>query len=148
MLRYPRYIPAVGFALLTLAFVGLWLRSYTWDDILLGTVGSNLGLQVESWDGVLTLMTYRKPDWAGWKLTGGLSDVEGWSVWQEPYLGFDYEGGGSGFVLAIPFWFIVPLLLALATFLAYKPITRFTVRGLLITTTLLAAVLGLAVFAV
>jgi hypothetical protein len=32
--------------------------------------------------------------------------------------------------------------------LAFKPVRRFTVRGLLITTTLLAAVLGLAVYAV
>jgi hypothetical protein len=35
-----------------------------------------------------------------------------------------------------------------AALLAFKPITRLTVRGLLITTTLVSAVRGLAVFAV
>jgi hypothetical protein len=46
----------------------------------------------------------------------------------------------------LPYWFLALSSLALAALLAFKPVTRFTVRGLLITTTLVAAVLGAAVY--
>jgi hypothetical protein len=70
MMRYAQYAAAVLFALLAIALVALWVRSYTWDDMLLGSVG-RAGISVESCDGVVTLMTYRNPNWTGWKLTGG-----------------------------------------------------------------------------
>ena len=62
--------------------------------------------------------------------------------------GFNPSTRHSSSDLLAPHWFLVASSLAIAILLAFKPITRFTVRGLLITTTLLAAFLGLAVYAV
>jgi hypothetical protein len=60
-------------------------------------------------------------------------------------LGFRWESSSETFNLIVPYWFPVFALVALAA-MSWLP-GRFSLRTLLIATTLVAAVLGLVVYA-
>jgi hypothetical protein len=147
MLRRLRYAPAVVFALLALAFVSLWVRSYTYMDGVGGPLGERF-YGVATARGLLRLYLSHaslESNWGGWHWEAhhaiSLADDTRW--------GFGYVSSVNGKVKSLycPLLFLAASSLALAVLLAFKPITRFTVRGLLIATTLLAAVLGAVVYA-
>jgi hypothetical protein len=151
MLRHLRFVPAVAFALLAVAFVGLWVRSYQACDCIRYIPSRDSAAITTSYKGMVWLMAFEAVP-----LTGEL----GWSLSSDPATD-DLAGvsatGGLGFSthrsrrvgrVSIPYWFLTLLSLGLAALFAFKPITRFTVRGLLLTTTLLAAVLGAVVYAI
>jgi hypothetical protein len=151
MVRYARYAPAVAFALLAIAFVGLWARSYRRVDILIGPLGETRGFAMGSVNGVIApgVSSIRRPE--EWSMRSYPSRPRTVSRWQRGVLfglGFSFANDSTGLHFQLPYWFLALSSLALAALLAFKPITRFTVRGLLITTTLLAAILGLAAYAV
>ena len=52
----------------------------------------------------------------------------------------------TGFVITIPTWSLIAMSAALAALFVFKGTWRFTIRTLLIATTLVAAALGLGVF--
>jgi hypothetical protein len=139
MMRYARYAAAWFFALAAVGFVALWVRSYFHFDQVYGPIGS-LPVCLSSDSGAVMLHSSGEVfnDWT----------VITFEPIGSPYpnlLGFTVL---EGYALRVPYWFLVASSLGLAALFAFKPITRFTVRGLLITTTLLASVLGLAVYAV
>src|SRR4051794_12081438 len=64
----------------------------------------------------------------------------------EAYAGFLFQRLTDGFFLSLPYWFLVPVS-AMCGWLPWLPWTRrFGLRTLLIATTLVAVVLGLAVY--
>ncbi len=152
MPRPLRYAPAVAFALLALALVGLWVRSNYYLDRLRMPLGGNSTAGCSSYDGVIGCGWGDDPPYAArdWFFVSILaSETSRWdNMRPKESLGFSawWDGGLLGYGFSLPHWFLALSALVLATLLAFKPITRFTVRGLLITTTLLAAVLGLAVY--
>jgi hypothetical protein len=151
MLRHLRYAPAVAFGLLALAFVGLWVRSYTWVDTIIGPVGEARTFSWGSVNGIFATGVsgnIRPEEWTMQSYPARPRTVSRWQRGVLFGLGFSYPNDSTGVHFQLPYWFLALSSFALAGLLAFKPITRFTVRGLLITTTLLAAVLGLAVYAV
>jgi hypothetical protein len=158
MLRQARYLPAVAFALLALAFVGLWVRSYDQYAFVSFPLDEFCFAKVSTCAGVIVFETSRHDalpsyarQWSSWsgpvELVAKIVDVRR----RESPMGLGLlvrSTPAGGFAVMLPYWLLVLSYLGVATLLAFKPITRFTVRGLLITTTLLAAVLGLAVYAI
>jgi hypothetical protein len=155
MLRYARYAAAVLFALLAMGFVALWMRSRDTADLLICPVRGQHSIGLSSDEGVICagVSHAHPPDQTEWwaiNYTDGDEDGGGFR-WKRGVIGaFGFEIANYAQVSAIslPHWFLALSSFAVAGLLAFKPITRFTVRGLLITTTLLAAMLGLAVYAV
>ncbi len=169
MLRPLRYLPATAFALLALAFVGLWVRGYSIADIASGPMGTRQNA-LSSNRGIIQFVPRgrlcrgcRVPILTILRACEPL--VEGWNQWARTvfplnhpqllgsyyeftWLGFGLRSKADRVSLFLPHGFLALSSLATAALLAFKPITRFTVRGLLMTTTLLAAVLGLVVYAV
>jgi hypothetical protein len=159
MRRHLRYAPAVAFALLALAFVGLWVRSYTYSDGIGGPIDK---YQTAGFDSCYGLIKGNLSKWPQGSLPfdrwffasrAAAIDRDGMEEWRKFFtplglgLSLDIRPNG-GFGFSLPHWFLAASSLALAALLAFKPITRFSVRGLLIATRLLAAVLGAVVYAV
>ena len=137
MLRYARYAAAVVFALLAVGFVALWVRSYSHFDQAYGPIGS-LPVCLSSDSGAVMLDSSDEvfDDW-----TVITFEPIGW-----PYpnlLGFTVL---EGYALRVPYWFLSASSLGLAALFAFKRTWRFSLRTILVATTLLAAILGLAVW--
>jgi hypothetical protein len=150
-LRHLRFAAALFLTLLALALVALGFRSYAYHDAIAPQtfghdigIGSNRGVVVLVWSGFTTEVFGR------WTLrTYPLSlTPNGWA--DRTFAGFGVQtlNNGWGVYLFLPHWFLATSSLAVAALFAFKTSCRFTIRGLLITTTLLAAVLGLVVYPV
>jgi hypothetical protein len=148
MLRYLRFAAAIAFALLAVAFVALWVRSYYRFNDVSGRLGGRL-YGMATLGGAMRLYLADpslRPQQQEWRWASHEVVRLGPNMRRD--LRFPTEWSGRMQGLQLPFWFLALSSLALATLIAFKPITSFTVRGLLIATTLFAAVLGLAVYAV
>jgi hypothetical protein len=151
MPRRLRYLPAVAFALFTLALVGLWVRSYTDCETANFNPGGKYAFSATSYRGALWVQRFdaaRIPDEVLWAVATIPTEVIYIHAPGHGLLGLRLFRENEVVKLSLPYWFLALSSLALAALLALRPTTRFTVRGLLITTTLLAAVLGLIVYAV
>jgi hypothetical protein len=141
MLRYVRITAAVGFALLALALIGLWVRSYYQLDVVEVSLANNQRLTVMSSKGAVIC------DWAQLvndsrrRLTicsMPATSKNSSPFWAHGVLGFDYEAWPHISLLTIPNWFLVLVSGAAATTFALKRRWQFSLRALLILTTLLA----------
>jgi hypothetical protein len=154
MIRRLRIAVSVFFALVAVAFVVLWVRSYggtelySHDDGTLTTIGSTNGyiyfirISRRFPAGMTGNLPY---DWK--RRTGTLP--HGWrygsgAVSPSPPR-FEWSNTATKSKLTVPYWFIVSAVAAMA----YAPwiSRRFSLRTMLIATTLVAVVLGLAVWA-
>ena len=104
MLRHLRFAPAAAFALLALAFVGLWVRSYYWQDIASGMAANGLW-SLNALNGVVSLrVTSRLPpsfDAPGqWSIGRTGPHNQGLSLGR--YLGFDWKRGDRSHGIAFP----------------------------------------------
>jgi hypothetical protein len=143
MMRYLRYAAAVVFALLAVASVGWWVRSYYWWD----STGART-VRLDSYYGS-TWMTVSDRNWGA--LDWGAQpadDKEAVRFWRQGLLGLDYHRDKWGTVVAVPHWFLAASSLGLAALFTFKRTWRYSLRTILIATTLLAAILGLAVYAI
>jgi hypothetical protein len=124
-----------------LLLIALWVRSYTYHDGIWGRISHTEGFHASSHEGRVQFITLRNLGIIEWRLAIG----ERIDVGRTPkYIpGLEYSQSALGVFLAIPIWFPVALLGTLAGTLATK--ARFSLRTLLIATTLVAVVLGLAV---
>jgi hypothetical protein len=148
MLRYARYAAAAFFALLAVAFVGSWWRSHYWYDTITCDALSN-HFEITSARGVLLCVTYPEP------LPGRLGLTWTSSLMNE-WLALDRQAGLCGVLLsiqqtyqamAVAHWFLTASSLALAALFAFKRTWRYSLRTILVATTILAGLLGLAVWA-
>jgi hypothetical protein len=148
MLRSLRIAAAVFFALLAIGFVGLWVRSNQWSDYVEWR-GNCPRLAVDSTAGILGLILIDETE----PIPAGMSGWYHMSRKPSPPLYFTEWGfghqrgpGGKWQLLYLPHWFLAASSLGLSALFTFKRNWRFTVRGLLMGTTVVAVALGLAVY--
>jgi hypothetical protein len=151
MMRYARFAAAVLFALLAVGFVALWVRSYYVYDCVWGTTRSGTVFDIGShWGGIIFQFDYSRS--IGPELTAAsFTDPETFPHEPEelgPGFGFAYFAKNNDSMIVIPHWFLAALSLGLAAIFAFKRTWRYSLRTVLIATTILAGLLGLAVWAV
>src|SRR5688500_133070 len=142
--RLTRYIRIAVTALSLTAcvfLVALWVRSYWWHDIVACGITSKDAIRIDSTNGGLSLIhvslhgfpaTFEKWDVASiWSPSQGLFPIG----FAESYAGFSIKFT-DGFSLSVPYWFLVPLFAALGTLTYTSKLRRFSLRTLLIATTL------------
>ena len=153
---------SVGCLIACVLLVVLWVRSYWWCDMFEIRTASQL-LQLDSRKGRLSFWQ-KNPGWPKQspKITQLLLDGMDMGRfygrcpagdYQKPYwdqasiLAFGRFGSERERVIFIPYWFPVLISAALAAVPWIRWSKRFTLRTLLIATTLVALVLGLIVWA-
>jgi len=156
MARYLRIAAAGFFALLALAFVALWVRSYHFYEGVSSPVGSSYFGALDGCAGVFAVELSRHDvlpryarEWNYRRIPrDSIMDTLNKRVGQSVLgTGILVEGKPSGgFVVMLPYWLAVALSLALAALFAFKKSWRFTIRGLLSATTVVAGVLGLIAY--
>jgi len=118
-----------------------WVRSYAWHDGIWGQISQTEGFHFSSHEGRLQFNMLRNFGIIEWRPAFGERIVTVRSPHYFP--SFEYSQTALGFFVAMPIWFPVALSATLAVTLATKP--QFSLRALLIATTLVAVVLGLVV---
>jgi hypothetical protein len=143
-----------------LLLVVLWVRRYWWWDTVGWGITAKQGFIVRSVKGAAVLEYL---DFSGteidavlfqWRVEstplpdsnqypfGGVENTfAGFLIWLRRW-------GENPFLLCVPYWFLVPLTAGLAVALWGKWALRFSLKTLLIATTLLAVVLGSISYAV
>jgi hypothetical protein len=150
MMRYARYTAAMLFVLLALGFVSLWVRSFQHTDTLQGEgVGAFYFLSSEN--GRLYLQWNRAEGapaaWPEWSFKTSPPS----SNWRfaTAIIGFGYlDHWLFGRAIALPHWAPALSSLAIAALFVFKRNWRYSLRTILVATTVVAVVLGLAVWAV
>ena len=148
MARYLRIAAAVFFALLAVALIGLWVRSYSWHDYIRYRMGAG-HVGCESFDGIVMLAHFRLPPisdhpWLAIRPSSVPSSLPDDSF-TDIGLGFQYRFIRAATHFCLPHWFLALITASLAALFAFKRSWRFTTRGLLIATTIVAAALGVGV---
>jgi hypothetical protein len=136
--------------------ISLWVRSYWWVDMLFSQ-GGNDEVGVESICGEISLIKFLSSNDAQVALPRRFSvgsvvvdDVDRARL-PETFLGFGYSRwikrwSSHGRELCIPHWFALAFLATFAVSPWIQCSNRFSLRTLLIATTLVAVVLGLIVW--
>ena len=147
--RFLRYAVTALSVMACVLLVALWVRSYWWWD---GIYGPGAPSAVSSLQGRLhfVFQDFAIPP-VGWTVTSRevetLGDnrprLSGW----ESSSGFDVEVQDDLTVIAVPNWFLVALLGTISAVPWVKSFRRFSLRTLLIATTLVAVGLGIIVMA-
>jgi len=148
----------VFFALLAIAFVALWVRSYFYNESILWVPNNSRYSMISSRRGsigfehVVTSSFF--PSSQGWKITS--APVGPVPLGRNPHqslisrMGFNFQQVSqrplSGMAGTIPHWFLAACSLGLAALFAFKRTWRYSLRTILVATTVLAAILGLAVY--
>ena len=124
----------------------LWVRSYWRRDRLAGQFTSARAFHVDSFVGRLAMSWRVRPQGVAPVRTefSTYNDPEGFWNRNENILGFHIEGDPGITFVSMPFWFLVVLTSSLC-YLSWLP-WRFSLRTLLIATTLVALLLGLTVY--
>jgi hypothetical protein len=144
--RKLRIASSVAWGVVAVLLFGLWVRSYSKNDIITRGMVPGPGYMFSSVNGELSVARFKT-------VAGGVS--KGWSAWTNPsnyprswrnslateFLGFRYWS----FFVAVPHWSIV-LLSATLSALPWLQ-WRFSLRTLLIVTTVVALLLGVIVVA-
>jgi len=132
-------------AITCVVLVALWVRSYWWlDNVNFSTAGTTV---VQSFNGSLAFVYSREISNPGLttlsakKLATLIKPIELRTKWPDWYFGSNQKT----LTIRLPYWFVtlLPCVLAAVPWMRW----RFTIRTLLIITTLVAALLGLAVWA-
>jgi hypothetical protein len=153
MARKLRIAVSVYFGLLTVALCVMWVRSYYWIDNVVGPVTATQQIGFASSKGWLTLRSKRPPSFQKWSMQSRTpAQLEaiyeqmrqgGGQVRRsaEPHFGLTGDGA-----IQFPHWLPTVTVAILASLPWVSP--RFSLRTLLIATTLVAVVLGLVVWMV
>jgi hypothetical protein len=163
MVRYGRYAVAALFALLAVALVALWVRSYWWMDYRMREVRGPFGVQVHSQQGQLRFFIIKyKPLPVNINAPEAFDDLfletfalpEGphripaqWPARREVLWEFQWTHYPDGERFVLPHWFPAVSSLGLAAIFAFKRTWRYSLRAIIVATTLTAGLLGLAVYA-
>ena len=128
----------------------LWVRSYHFDDMVDGPLKGGKAAFVQSRAGRIMFgmgPLYHDDPWQ-WRVSGRFKHVDQVmaGTYKDEFLGFQVEIGTRIF-FHVPHWFGILLFASVATVAAAPWIRpRFSLRTLLIATTLVAVVLGLIVW--
>ena len=143
-IRRLRIAASVFFALMTVALCVLWVRSYWRSDVVARSVAGGSYMEIKSICGGIRASRqsagHDLPSFWGYR-----SSVLGERYW--PSTRISWGSRGSVGRIHFPHWLPVIVTMLIAT-LCWKPIERrFSLRTLLIATTLVAVALGLGVWA-
>jgi hypothetical protein len=139
-----------------LLLIALWVRSYSQWDQFYNPISNKTLIIVESASGRIILdWTIASPGarWR-WHLTrnlqgeywrGALKDLQTDNRHQG-IGGFGYYGNPWHTIYRLPYWFLVALFAALAALPWLKRVKRFSLRTLLVVTTIVAILLGLVTY--
>jgi hypothetical protein len=123
------------------SLIGLWVRSDEWHDAFWRTNANNNVTGMSSSAGTIVIETLQ--------LAPG-TDSAGWHFRTQPadkkYQGFMWKSSVAYNLVGIPTWFLLILSVALAVPPWIHWSSRFSLRTLLIATTLVAVGLGLIVW--
>jgi hypothetical protein len=152
MTRYLRIAASGFFVLLAVALIGLWIWSHFYRAYVIGPVGRNFQASAEHACGIATIdfgeVPNRRSDWDWGCMESEMmaDDTDQWR--RQTWLGLGFSlGVGNGFTQRLPYWCLVVCSLGVATLLMFAPL-RFSLRTLLIVTTVLSVVIGLIAYAV
>jgi hypothetical protein len=134
----------MGWGLACVLLVALWVRSYWHVDSITTKFGFTVSAQGSF---VSTPLFHLSPtDTHGWEFNKHSSDVK---FPESSFLGFHFAvENASRWIALVPHWFVILLAVTFAAVpWVHKIRWRFSLRTLLIATTLVAVVLGLVVYA-
>jgi hypothetical protein len=149
MVRRLRIAVSVFFAVLTVLLCVLWVRSYWYMDRLHGPISQTRAIECLSVNGHM-LFAITKLVIPVQRLNWSLESIDSrdgaaQSESQDTIMGFVY-GEIDYWTIWGPHWFLTMIAATLAAALWFRVPYRFSLRTMLIATTLLAVVLGLAVW--
>jgi hypothetical protein len=136
---------SVAWGIMAVLLVALWVRSYRSRDAILGWLPIPLYFQVDSDRGAIHLILNQEVATTQIKVetTGAMGIAVPWAIrlYRNPRFGWWFN-------VATPHWslFLLSTILAASPWIRQSP-WRFSLRTLLIATTLVAVVLGLIVWA-
>ena len=148
MLKYLRIaVTALGLTACVL-LIALWVRSYgSWDRCF--RTGKNHGWQLNSMLGHVVLVVAEPPkEFIPFFIAHLSTEGRFQGEFDKNILGFYFERTPQGMELDVPYWFMVLTGMAVTTAPWIRHLGwRFSLRTLLIATTLVAVVLGIVVAA-
>jgi 4-amino-4-deoxy-L-arabinose transferase-like glycosyltransferase len=139
--------------ILCVLLIALWARSYWWVDGINGQLTENYAIGIGSMPGCIGINIRREPErplLPRWTLT--TVETERWmTTFHRPKHSRHSRLWGAFIaersLVAVPYWFATMLIFIPTTFVAAPFLRwRFSLRTLLIVTTLVAALLGWAVY--
>jgi hypothetical protein len=152
MLHYLRIAVTALSLTACVLLIALWVRSYWWHDMVACGFTSKDGIIIDSTNGGLGLLRMSlhgtPTTFVNWKVTSIWSPSEGPLPIgsEESYTAFFFKRLTDGFSLSVPYWFLVLLFAALGTLAYTSRWKRFSLRTLLIATTLVAVALGTVIY--
>jgi hypothetical protein len=135
---------SVAWGLACVLLIVLWVRSYwKWDFVIAVPFQGAETKGAESYTGTASLQSIDRNDPPHWSWSVFEIDEDALGVFaacrENTHFGFGVEREGNRWAILVPHWF----LLLLAAAVAVAPWLRFSLRTLLIATTLVALVLGI-----
>jgi len=133
--------------LVMMALAAMWVRSYRWNDIAMRAGKNGVSTTLGSNWGSAYLFRFALPPGGnpagkdfilGWKLYTGVAS-------KDPAQ-FRWKLGARNTSIAVPYWFLIVLTAVFPALLLLASRPRFSLRALLIATTLVAVVLGAIVW--
>jgi hypothetical protein len=142
MLRHLRIAVSVVSLVACVLFLMLWVRRYTWHDRLWGRFSDLQGFVLSSYDGRIQLALERGLGIFPWRIVYAEPvDRNGPPIY---FAAIKFPLSTFGSFWAVPYW----LLFAVFSTLAIVPWLRwrFSLRTLLLATTIIALALGLVIY--
>ena len=130
---------SVGCSITCVLLIVLWMRSYWWSDQFVASMLGRLFVGGGSQSGAFGIGVSTDSNVQPW--TWMRQPIDERKFWSWMLGVFLFRRGA----VTVPYWFIVPLSATLGVLPLYHQ--RFSLRTLLIATTLVAVVLGLSVYA-
>jgi hypothetical protein len=146
MLRYLRAAGAVFFAALAIGLICLWVRSYESCEAAALNPGGQHALSITSYRGAAWLILFEADDSPGWIFVTIPADSITIYAPNGGILGIRLYRHGAETYLTLPHWCLAASSLSVGAMCVFKRSFRFSLRAILIATTLIAAMLGLAVY--
>jgi hypothetical protein len=146
-LRYSRIALSTICGLAAVLLIIMWARSYgTWDRCF--RTGKNHGLQLNSTLGHVVLVVAERPQKFIPFFIAHVPTPERFQAeFDKNVLGFYSERTPSGLILDVPYWFLLLLSIAAAVAPWRRQLRwQFSLRTLLVATTIVAVMLGLIVY--
>jgi hypothetical protein len=149
MLAKLRIAFSVVCGIVCLLLIVLWVRRFSRDDDCRITLPATHAFTIHSMRGLVLVQVYKSNPEDGWHWTTTMlgHDPEGWSNFDSNVRAWHWVPmGGSPQPFAIPHWFLIVLSTALAVTPWVHWSKQFSLRTLLVATTLVAVVLGAVVY--
>ena len=149
MLKYERNAVTASSLTACVLLIALWVRSYSTRDSVFWPC-TNHAMQVSSLKGHVVIWIVGKlpsQQWVPFKIEHVTIGESFKSLFDNDVLGFYFERQPDGLRLDMPHWFLVLAVMIIAAGAWLHEKWRFSLRTLLIATTLVAVALGIVVAA-